>query len=147
MISGFGFNLTRKKQNHRYLFGVVGIPVTALATFAQKAGIRYIGLRNEQAAGYAAGAAGYLTGVPGALLTVSGPGAVHGLAGLSNGLANSWPIVMVSGSAPTEEVKFLFLASFCWDWFQFGLPGVLPRHMSIQILDIGLQNWQTLCQV
>ncbi|GAQ80211.1 pyruvate decarboxylase family protein [Klebsormidium nitens] len=92
------------KMGVKYLFGVVGIPVTALATFAQKAGIRFIGLRNEQAAGYAAGAAGYLTGVPGALLTVSGPGAVHGLAGLSNGLANSWPIVMISGSAPTEEV-------------------------------------------
>ncbi len=37
-----------------------------------------------QAAGYAAGAAGFLTGVPGVLLTVSGPGVVHGLAGLSN---------------------------------------------------------------
>jgi thiamine pyrophosphate-dependent acetolactate synthase large subunit-like protein len=121
----FWNNLTQKKQNRRYLFGVVGIPVTALATFAQKAGIRYIGLRNEQAAGYAAGAAGYLTGVPGALLTVSGPGAVHGLAGLSNGLANSWPIVMVSGSAPTEEVRFLFFSSFAGSGFDPGYEGFL----------------------
>eukprot|EP00897_Mesotaenium_endlicherianum_P001322 jgi/Mesen1/1217/ME000129S00316 len=83
----------------RFMFGVVGIPVTQLATEAQKAGIRFIAFRNEQAAGYAAGAAGYLTGVPGALLTVSGPGCVHGLAGLSNGMINTWPLVMVSGSS------------------------------------------------
>ena len=43
-----------------------------LPTALQAAGIRYIGFRNEQAAGYAAAAAGYLTGVPAVLLTVSG---------------------------------------------------------------------------
>ncbi len=35
----------------KYMFGVVGIPVTALASAAQAAGIRFIGMRNEQAAG------------------------------------------------------------------------------------------------
>lgn len=35
----------------RFMFGVVGIPVTSLASSAQAAGIRYIGMRNEQAAG------------------------------------------------------------------------------------------------
>jgi len=43
----------------------------------QAAGIRYIGFRNEQAAGYAAAAAGYLTGVPAVLLTVSGAAFCH----------------------------------------------------------------------
>lgn len=71
---------------------------------AQAAGIRYIGFRNEQAAGYAAGASGYLTGNPGVLLTVSGPGAVHGIAGLSNAMINCWPMVMISGSA--DEVRW-----------------------------------------
>jgi 2-hydroxyacyl-CoA lyase 1 len=80
------------------MFGVVGIPVTALATRAVALGIRFIAFHNEQSAGYAASAYGYLTGRPGLLLTVSGPGCVHGLAGLSNAAANAWPTVMISGS-------------------------------------------------
>ena len=70
-------------------------------------GIRYIGFHNEQAAGYAAAAAGFQTGFPGILLTVSGPGAVHGLAGLSHAMINGWPMVMLSGSA--ERVSLLIL--------------------------------------
>ena len=66
---------------------------------AQAAGIRYVGFRNEQAAGYAAAASGFLSGVPGVLLTVSGPGAVHGMAGLAHAAVNCWPMVMISGSA------------------------------------------------
>jgi len=69
----------------------------------QAVGIRFIGFRNEQAAGYAAAACGYLTGVPGVLLTVSGPGAVHGIAGLSHAGINCWPMIMLSGSS--EQVS------------------------------------------
>jgi 2-hydroxyacyl-CoA lyase 1 len=71
---------------------------------AQACGIRFISFRNEQAAGYAAAAAGFLRGIPGVLLTVSGPGVVHGLAGLSNAQANCWPVVMISGSCEQLEV-------------------------------------------
>ncbi|GAX79947.1 hypothetical protein CEUSTIGMA_g7386.t1 [Chlamydomonas eustigma] len=88
----------------RYMFGVVGIPVTPLASSAQAAGIRYIGFRNEQAAGYAAAAAGFLTGVPSVLLTVSGPGAVHGIAGLSHAMINCWPLIQISGSCEEHEI-------------------------------------------
>ncbi|ERE90060.1 2-hydroxyacyl-CoA lyase 1 [Cricetulus griseus] len=38
-----------KTQNVEYMFGVVGIPVTEIALAAQELGIRYIGMRNEQA--------------------------------------------------------------------------------------------------
>lgn len=38
------------------------------------------------------------------LLTVSGPGAVHGIAGLSNAQVNAWPMVMLSGSSEQREV-------------------------------------------
>jgi len=31
------------------MFGVVGIPITEVAVAAQAAGIKYIGMRNEQA--------------------------------------------------------------------------------------------------
>lgn len=43
----------------------------------QVAGLKYIGMRNEQAACYAAQAIGYLTGKPGVCLVVSGPGLLH----------------------------------------------------------------------
>ncbi|KAI9161429.1 hypothetical protein LWI28_017356 [Acer negundo] len=86
-----------------HMFGVVGIPVTSVATRAVSLGIRFIAFHNEQSAGYAASAFGYLTGRPGVLLTVSAPGCVHGLAGLSNGMANTWPIVMISGSCDQKD--------------------------------------------
>lgn len=86
-----------------HMFGVVGIPVTAVATRAVAAGVRFIAFHNEQSAGYAASAYGYLTGRAGVLLTVSGPGCVHGLAGLSNAWVNTWPMVMISGSCDQAD--------------------------------------------
>ncbi|XP_052205269.1 2-hydroxyacyl-CoA lyase [Diospyros lotus] len=85
------------------MFGVVGIPVTSVATRAVAMGIRFIAFHNEQSAGYAASAYGYLTGRPGVLLTVSGPGCVHGLAGLSNAAVNAWPMVLISGSCDQKD--------------------------------------------
>jgi len=64
------------------IFGIVGIPVVEIAEEAINLGIRFIGFRNEQAAGYAASAYGYLTGRPGVCLVVGGPGVIHGMAGV-----------------------------------------------------------------
>ncbi|WCJ25296.1 2-hydroxyacyl-CoA lyase [Euphorbia peplus] len=86
-----------------HMFGVVGIPVTSLANRAVSLGIRFLAFHNEQSAGYAASAYGYLTGKPGLLLTVSGPGCVHGLAGMSNAMANTWPMVLISGSCDQKD--------------------------------------------
>src|SRR5712671_8073025 len=47
-----------KQQGIDHLFGVVGFPVGPIATAAQKEGVAYIGMRNEQAASYAARAYG-----------------------------------------------------------------------------------------
>jgi 2-hydroxyacyl-CoA lyase 1 len=55
----------------------------------------------EQSAAYAAGAYGYLTGRPGACLTVTGPGVVHGLAGLANAQQNCWPMILIGGASET----------------------------------------------
>ena len=38
-----------KQQDVAYMFGVVGIPIIEVATAAQNAGLKYIGMRNEQA--------------------------------------------------------------------------------------------------
>ncbi len=92
-----------KQQGVDYMFGIVGFPVQPIAIAAQEAGITFIGMRNEQSASYAAQAAGYLTGRPGACLTVSGPGVVHGLAGLANAQQNFWPMIMIGGASPTYQ--------------------------------------------
>ena len=92
-----------RQQGVEYMFGVVGFPVQPIAAAALEQGITYIGMRNEQAASYAAQAVGYLTGRPGACLVVSGPGVVHGLAGLANAQQNCWPMILIGGASPTYQ--------------------------------------------
>ena len=88
-----------KKQGVDYLFGIVGFPVVPIAIEAQRAGITYIGMRNEQSASYAAQAASYLVGRPQACLVVSGPGVIHALAGLANAQQNCWPMLLIGGAS------------------------------------------------
>ncbi|XP_065065188.1 2-hydroxyacyl-CoA lyase 1-like [Rhopilema esculentum] len=97
--------LIRSLKDHgiEYMFGVVGIPVVELAYAAQAAGIKYVGMRNEQAASYAASTVGYLTDAPGVCLVVSGPGLVHALAGMSNAQQNCWPLIVIGGASDTNQ--------------------------------------------
>jgi len=90
-----------KEQGVDFMFGVVGFPVGPIAEAAQKVGLPYIGMRNEQAASYAAGAVGYLTGKPGACIVVTGPGVIHGLSGLANAQQNCWPMILIGGASET----------------------------------------------
>ena len=88
-----------KQQGVDELFGVVGIPVTGIAAAAASEGIRYIGTRHEQAAGYAAQAISYLKGRVGACLVVSGPGMTNAISALGNAWANCWPMLLIGGSS------------------------------------------------
>src|SRR5258707_15462311 len=90
-----------KEQGVEYMFGVVGFPVGPIADAAQKVGLPYIGMRNEQAASYAAGAVGYLTGRPGSCIVVTGPGAIRGLSGLANAQPNCSPMILFGGASHT----------------------------------------------
>uniref|UniRef100_A0A8D1TN15 2-hydroxyacyl-CoA lyase n=1 Tax=Sus scrofa TaxID=9823 RepID=A0A8D1TN15_PIG len=92
-----------KTQDVNYIFGIVGIPVTEIALATQKLGIRYVGMRNEQAACYAASAVGYLTGRPGVCLVVSGPGLIHALGGMANANMNCWPLIVIGGSSERSQ--------------------------------------------
>ena len=92
-----------KQQGVDYMFGIVGFPVQAIGSAAQREGITYVGMRNEQAASYAAQAASYLTGRPQACLVVSGPGVIHALAGLANAQANNWPMILIGGASETQH--------------------------------------------
>ncbi|XP_055985641.1 2-hydroxyacyl-CoA lyase 1 [Sorex fumeus] len=92
-----------RTQNVEYMFGIVGIPVTEIALAAQELGIKYVGMRNEQAACYAASAVGYLTGRPGVCLVVSGPGLIHALGGMANANMNCWPVIVIGGSSERSQ--------------------------------------------
>uniref|UniRef100_H3DM59 2-hydroxyacyl-CoA lyase 1 n=1 Tax=Tetraodon nigroviridis TaxID=99883 RepID=H3DM59_TETNG len=92
-----------KTQKVEYMFGIVGVPVIEVAMAAQAAGIKYVGMRNEQAACYAASAIGYLTGRPGACLVVSGPGLIHALGGMANANMNCWPVIVIGGSSDQNQ--------------------------------------------
>ena len=129
-----------KQQGIDHLFGIVGFPVGPIATAAQKEGINYIGMRNEQSASYAAQAYGYMTGRPGACLTVTGPGVVHGLAGLANAQQNCWPMILIGGASETfrggmgafqEERQVLIATPFCK--FAHGIESVarIPYYVEM----------------
>lgn len=92
-----------KTQKVEYMFGVVGVPIIEVAMSAQAVGIKYVGMRNEQAACYAASAIGFLTGRPGACLVVSGPGLIHALGGMANANMNCWPVLVIGGSSDRNQ--------------------------------------------
>ncbi len=129
-----------KQQGIDHMFGIVGFPVGPIATAAQKEGINYIGMRNEQSAAYAAQAYGYMTGRPGVCLTVTGPGVVHGLAGLANAQQNCWPMILIGGASETfrggmgafqEERQVLIATPFCK--FAHGIESVarIPYYVEM----------------
>jgi 2-hydroxyacyl-CoA lyase len=131
-----------KDQGVEYMFGIVGFPVQPIAREAQKAGIKYYGCRNEQAASYAAGAVGYLTGRPGACLVVSGPGVVHGLAGLANAKENCWPMILIGGASDVkqnamgafqEERQVLIATPFCKFAHAVEHPQRIPFYVEMAV--------------
>jgi 2-hydroxyacyl-CoA lyase 1 len=131
-----------KDQGVEYMFGIVGFPVQPIAREAQKVGIKYYGCRNEQAASYAAGAVGYLTGRPGACLVVSGPGVVHGLAGLANAKENCWPMILIGGASDVkqngmgafqEERQVLIATPFCKFAHAVEHPHRIPFYVEMAV--------------
>ena len=93
-----------KMHGINYAFGIVGFPVQPIAAAMQREGIRYVGMRHEQSASYAAGAMGYLTGRPGVALTVSGPGMTNAISGLGNAQANCWPMILLGGANGSDQM-------------------------------------------
>src|SRR3954449_3902784 len=92
-----------KQQGVDYMFGIVGFPVIPVSIAAQREGITFIGMRNEQAASMAAQAASYLTGRPQSCLVVSGPGVINAMAGLANAQQNNWPMVLLGGANALDQ--------------------------------------------
>ncbi|OJD13618.1 hypothetical protein AJ78_05940 [Emergomyces pasteurianus Ep9510] len=86
------------------IFGIVGIPVVEIAEEAINLGIRFIAFRNEQACSYAASVYGYMSGKPGVCLVVGGPGVLHAMAGIGNASVNTFPLLVLAGSAESHII-------------------------------------------
>ena len=83
------------------VFGMVGHSNLGFAEAIRRAEargqLRYIGIRHEGAASFAASAYGKLTGRPAVCFAIAGPGSTNMLTGLYDARLDSAPVVAISG--------------------------------------------------
>lgn len=88
------------------VFGMVGHSnlgfADALRRAEERGEVRYIGIRHEGAAAFAASAYGKLTGRPAACLAIAGPGSTNLLTGLYDARLDGAPVVAISGQVPSS---------------------------------------------
>jgi thiamine pyrophosphate-dependent acetolactate synthase large subunit-like protein/nitrite reductase/ring-hydroxylating ferredoxin subunit/CDGSH-type Zn-finger protein len=89
-----------------HVFGMVGHSNLGLADalrLQEEAGrLRYIGIRHEGAASFAASGYAKLTGMPAACLSIAGPGATNMLTGLWDAKVDRAPILALTGQVNTQ---------------------------------------------
>ncbi|MFF5100882.1 thiamine pyrophosphate-binding protein [Streptomyces sp. NPDC000134] len=83
------------------VFGLPGQHALGVFDALRRSGLRYIGLRVENNAGFAADAYGRITGEAAPLLLSTGPGALTSLAALQEARAASAPVLAISSQVPT----------------------------------------------
>jgi thiamine pyrophosphate-dependent acetolactate synthase large subunit-like protein/nitrite reductase/ring-hydroxylating ferredoxin subunit len=90
------------------VFGMVGHSNLGLAEAMRKAEergeLRYVGIRHEGAAAFAASAYGKLTGRPAACFAIAGPGSTNLLTGLYDAKLDGSPVIALSGQVPSSVV-------------------------------------------
>ncbi|MEU9627098.1 thiamine pyrophosphate-binding protein [Streptomyces luteogriseus] len=83
------------------VFGLPGQHALGMFDALRRSDLRYIGLRMENNAGFAADAYGRITGEAAPLLLSTGPGALTSLAALQEAAAASAPVLAISSQIPT----------------------------------------------
>src|SRR5262245_22338714 len=88
------------------VFGMVGHSnlgfADALRRAEERGELRYVGIRHEGAAAFAASAYGKLTGRPAACFAIAGPGSTNLLTGLYDAKLDGAPVVAISGQVPSK---------------------------------------------
>ncbi|MGB3354113.1 MAG: thiamine pyrophosphate-binding protein [Mycobacterium sp.] len=88
------------------VFGMVGHSnlgfADALRAAEQRGVLRYIGIRHEGAAAFAASAYGKLTGRPAVCFAIAGPGSTNLLTGLYDAKLDGSPVIAISGQVPSK---------------------------------------------
>ncbi|MFJ3862146.1 thiamine pyrophosphate-binding protein [Streptomyces nigra] len=83
------------------VFGLPGQHALGMFDALRRSDLRYVGLRVENNAGFAADAYGRITGEAAPLLLSTGPGALTSLAALQEAAAASAPVLAISSQIPT----------------------------------------------
>ncbi|GHD99241.1 thiamine pyrophosphate-binding protein [Streptomyces alanosinicus] len=83
------------------VFGLPGQHALGMFDALRRSALRYVGLRVENNAGFAADAYGRITGEAAPLLLSTGPGALTSLAALQEAVAASAPVLAISSQIPT----------------------------------------------
>ncbi|MDG5804662.1 thiamine pyrophosphate-binding protein [Streptomyces ossamyceticus] len=83
------------------VFGLPGQHALGLFDALRRSDLRYVGLRVENNAGFAADAYGRITGEAAPLLLSTGPGALTSLAALQEAAAASAPVLAITSQIPT----------------------------------------------
>ena len=90
----------------KHVFGMVGHSNLGLAEAIRRRVVdgemRYVGVRHEGAASFAASAYGKLTGQAAACLTIAGPGATNLLTGLWDAKVDRAPVLALTGQVQTQ---------------------------------------------
>ncbi|HSV39694.1 MAG TPA: thiamine pyrophosphate-binding protein [Nocardioidaceae bacterium] len=90
------------------VFGMVGHSnlgfADALRRAEERGELRFIGIRHEGAAAFAASAYGKLTGRPAACFAIAGPGSTNLLTGLYDAKLDQSPVIAISGQVPSKVI-------------------------------------------
>lgn len=88
------------------VFGMVGHSNLGFADALRRAEargeLRFVGIRHEGAAAFAASAYGKLTGRPAACFAIAGPGSTNLLTGLYDAKVDRSPVIAISGQVPSK---------------------------------------------
>jgi acetolactate synthase-1/2/3 large subunit len=82
-------------------FGLPGVHNLAVWEAAAEAGLRLVGVRHEQAAGYAADGYARATGRLGVAIVTTGPGAANTLGAVGEAMASGAPVLVVATDIPS----------------------------------------------
>ena len=89
----------------RFAFGMPGGEVLTLVDALEKAGIRFILAKHENAAGFMAEGVHHRSGAPAILVATIGPGALNGINVVANALQDRVPMIVVTGAVDGDEAQ------------------------------------------
>ncbi|MCH8952949.1 MAG: thiamine pyrophosphate-binding protein [Proteobacteria bacterium] len=87
----------------RFAFGIPGGEVLTLIDALERAGIRFVLTRHENAAGFMAEGGWHATGAPGILVATVGPGVANAFNVVANAEQDRVPLIVISGAVDAAE--------------------------------------------
>ena len=87
----------------RTAFGIPGGEVISMVDALERAGIRFVLTKHENAAGFMAEGTYHRTGAPGILVATLGPGVANGLNVVANAMQDRVPLIVLTGCVDPEE--------------------------------------------